>query len=159
MRERKRLMVLLAAGVLALGPGVAFAGSSDSSKAPEGAKATQVSSSPASKESKASESTKYFKEKGVKAERAVRGEVTAVESSANPPTLTLKVMRGKQEEAIGVDVPSGVKIREGKATKTLADVKVGDRVWMRYDHTKDRLVAEQIRILKPAQMAAKSKSE
>jgi hypothetical protein len=49
-----------------------------------------------------------------------------------------------------------VKIHEGKTVKTLADIKVGDRVWMKYDRSSDRLIADSIRILKkPATMAAK----
>jgi hypothetical protein len=40
----------------------------------------------------------------------------------------------------------------------LDDIKVGDRVWMKYEKASDKLVADFVRILKPAKMAAKSKS-
>lgn len=84
----------------------------------------------------------------------VRGEVTAVEPGANPPTLVVKGMRGKQELTVGVDITDKTVIRQGKAKRTLADIKVGDRVWMKYEQTKQTEVAEEIRILKPAHMAA-----
>ena len=146
MRGAKVLMALLAAGALTLGAGVALAATGQE-KAPEPAKAPAVSkATPTSKKS----------EKEVAVDRIVRGEVTAVESGAK--TLTVKVMRGKEAETIGVDVPDTAKITQGKAAKTLADIKVGDRVWMKYDRTNGKLVADQIRILKSAPMAAKTES-
>jgi hypothetical protein len=95
-------------------------------------------------------------EKEMAADRTVRGEVTAVETIAK--TLSVKTMRNKKEETIGVDIPDAVKITEGKAAKTLADIKVGDRVWMKYDRMSDKLVADEIHILPPQKMAAKKKS-
>jgi hypothetical protein len=67
-------------------------------------------------------------------------------------------MRGKEEETVGVEVPPTAKITQGKAAKTLADIKVGDRVWMKYDRTSDKLVADQIRIL-PGKTAGKTVSK
>ncbi len=139
MQRVNSLMAVLAAGSLVLGASVALA-STEAAKAPVGSKetATQVKS---------------------KAEiHRVRGDVTAVEPSANPPTLTMKTMEGKQALTVGVDVTDKSLIREGKARKTLADIKAGDRVWMRYERTDGKLVADYIRILKPAGMAAKSAS-
>lgn len=139
-------MALLAAGALTLGAGVALAATGQE-KAPELAKAPAVSkATPTSKNA----------EKEVAIDRIVRGEVTAVEPAAK--TLTIKAMRGKEEETVGVEVPPTTKITQGKAAKTLADIKVGDRVWMKYGRTNDKLVADQIRILKSAPMAAKSES-
>jgi Cu/Ag efflux protein CusF len=86
--------------------------------------------------------------------RRVHGEVTAVEPQANPMTLTLKAMEGKQELTVGVDVTDKTMIREGKVRKSLGDIKVGDRVWLQYERTNDRLVADAIRVMKPAHMAA-----
>jgi Cu/Ag efflux protein CusF len=146
MRGTKVLMALLAAGALTLGAGVTLAATGQE-KTPEPAKAPAVSkATPTSKKG----------EKEVAVDRIVRGEVTAVESGAK--TLTVKVMRGKKAETIGVDVPDTAKITQGKAAKTLGDIKVGDRVWMKYDRMSNKLVADQIRILKSAPMAAKTES-
>jgi hypothetical protein len=67
-------------------------------------------------------------------------------------------MRGKAEESIGVTVPATARISQGKAAKTLTDIKVGDRVWVKYDQMKDRKEADQIRILKSASQMAKPKT-
>ncbi|HSB82713.1 MAG TPA: hypothetical protein VLM91_28395 [Candidatus Methylomirabilis sp.] len=160
MHSGKVLMALLAAGSLAFGAATALAATSESTEyasKPAASKATTASAPTESKQMNATPAEKEnAKENETATDRIARGVVTAVEPSANPATLTLKVMRGKQEDTVGVDVPSSAKILEGKATKTLADIKVGDRVWMKYDRTSDTLVADTIRILrKPAKMAAK----
>jgi hypothetical protein len=136
MRGAKTLMAVLTAGSLILGVQAALA-STEAAKAPEASKTstTQVMPKPEI--------------------RRVRGEVTAVEPSANPPTLTMKAIEGKQELTVGVDVTNKTIIREGKARKRLSDIKLGDRVWMKYERTDGKLVAEYIRILKPTRMAAK----
>lgn len=167
MRGAKVVMAMLAAGALALGAGVTLAATGES-KTPEPPKTPAVSKAPATaaeqeaKETKAvqqgekARAAREGKEKETAVDRIVRGEVTAVETTAK--TLTVKAMRGKEAETIGVDVPDTARITQGKATKTLADIKVGDRVWMKYDRMSDKLVADQIRILKSTPMAAKSES-
>ena len=167
MRGVKMLVAMLAAGALTLGAGVALAATGES-KAPEPSKMPAVSKAPATagdqeaKETKAvqqTEKARATQEKGEKeaaVDRIVRGEVTAVEPTAK--TLTVKASRGKEAETIGVDVPDTAKITQGKAAKTLGDIKVGDRVWMKYDRMSNKLVADQIRILKSAPMAAKTES-
>jgi hypothetical protein len=147
MSGAKVLMAVLAAGSLTLGVGLALAATAES-KAPEASKTPAVSNAPATSTEQEAKETAV--------DRIVRGEVTAVETSAK--TLTVKVMRGKEAETVGVEVPDSAKIHQGKATKTLADIKVGDRVWMKYDRMSDKLVADQIRILKSAPIAAKSES-
>jgi hypothetical protein len=137
MRGSKKIMVLVAASSLTLGAGLALA-SSDTSKA------TGETNPSASQIEKKSEV------------RRVRGEVTAVEPGAK--TMVVKAMEGKKVLDVGVDVPDKAIIREGKTNKTLGDIKVGDRVWMKYEKASDKLVADYIRILKPANVAAKSKS-
>lgn len=167
MREAKVLVAMLAAGALALGAGVTLAAMGE--KAPEPSKSPTASNAPASpgnqeaKETKAaqqSEKSQAAREKGEKetgVDRIVRGEVTAVEATGK--TLTVKAMRGKQAETVGVDVPDTAKITQGKATKTLADIKVGDRVWMKYDRMSDKLVADQIHILPSGKTASKTISK
>ena len=83
----------------------------------------------------------------------VRGEVTAVEPGAR--TMMVKTMQGKKELTVGVDITDKTMIRQGKAHKTLSDIKVGDRVWMKYERANDKSVAEYVHILKPQHLAAK----
>ena len=163
----KALIGMLAATSLAWGASVSLAATTDS-KTPEAAKSPAVTTpAPASAEKEATETkaeqkaekAPVAKEKGEKevaADRTVRGEVTAVETTAK--TLTVKTMRNKKEDIIGVEVPDAVKITQGKVAKTLADIKVGDHVWMKYDRMSDKLVADTIHILPPQKMAPKKKS-
>lgn len=139
MRGTKQVMAVLAASALTLGAGMALA-STEASKATEGPKAG---------------ATQAEKEKKAEFHR-VRGEVTAVETGAK--TMVVKATQGKKELTVGVDVTDKTIIREGKAHKTLGDINVGDRVWMKYQRTNDKLVADFIRILKPTKIAAKSQS-
>ncbi len=135
--KAKILMAVLTAGSLALGSGPALATTASP-------KTTGSSKSGAAQSEKKAEMHR------------IRGEVTAVEPGAN--TMVIKAPEGKKELTVGVDVNDKTIIREGKAAKTLADVKVGDKVWMKYERVNDKLVANYIRILNPASMAAKSKS-
>jgi hypothetical protein len=137
MRGSQKLLALVAAGALTLGAGVALA-ATDASKTTASPEATTVQTAN-------------------KAEvHRVRGEVTAVETGAK--TMVVKAMEGKKALDVGVDVTDKTIIREGKISKKLDDIKVGDRVWMRYEKSSDKLVADFVRILKPAKVAAKSKS-
>ena len=104
MRGSKKLLAFVAAGSLILGTGLALASSGTS-------KATGATGSSASRMEKKSEV------------RRVRGEVTAVEPGAK--TMVVKAMEGKKALDVGVDVTDKTIIREGKANKTLGDIKVG----------------------------------
>lgn len=137
MRGMRNLMAVLVAGALSLGAGAVLA-STETSKTTE---ATKPSATQAEKKADI---------------HRVRGEVTAVEPTAK--TMVVKAMEGKKELTVGVDITDKTIIREGKASKTLGDVKVGDRVWMKYEKSSDKLLADFIRILKPGKMAAKSQS-
>ncbi len=171
MRGARLALTLLAAGTLALGTSSAFAaGSAATAMTPAKPATTEMSKEKATvpKQAEAKESEVQQQkearaakngEKEIGVNRIVRGEVTHVETSANPQTLTMNVKLGKQVETVGVDVPATAKITEGKTTKTLADVKVGDRVWMRYDRTSNGLVADQIRILGTGKVAKAEKAE
>ncbi len=135
--KSKILMAVLTAGSLALGAGSALATTASS-------KTSGASGTGAPQAEKKADI------------HHIRGEVTAVEPAAN--TMVVKAPEGKKELTVGVDVSDKTVIREGKTAKTLADIKVGDKVWMKYERVNDKLVANFIRILKPASMAAKSKS-
>ncbi len=174
MRGTKVAKVLIGvctAGSLALGAGLALAATTES-KTPEPAKAPAVAAPAAPANASGGTEAKEYKtepkaekasaakgntEKEMAADRTVRGQVAAVEATAK--TLSVKTMRNKKEETVGVEVPDTVKITQGKAVKTLADIKVGDRVWMKYDRMSGKLVADQIRILPHQKMAATNKSK
>jgi len=166
----KVLIGVWTAGSRALSAVLALAATTET-KTPEAAKTPGVSAPAApakvsgekevqeTKAEQKAEKAQVAKEKGEKevaADRTVRGDVTAVETTAK--TLTVKTMRNKKEDIIGVEVPDAVKITQGKAAKTLADIKVGDHVWMKYDRMSDKLVADTIHIVPPQKTTAKKKS-
>ncbi len=78
------------------------------------------------------------------------GTVTAVEPNAHPQTVVIQSKAGNQDMTIGADVFNQTKISQGSTEKSLNDVKVGDRVWIRWTKTPDTLIADSIRILAPA---------
>ncbi len=178
------MIALLAAGALVLGSGYAFAQQSPSTSTPPSAaapstsvtpstgttsggsattttpqeKASGSTSSKAMQQQNSREAKEEKGEKGAAHDRVVRGPVTAVDASANPNTLVMQTGSGKQAMTVGVDVPSTTNIMKGKTKISLSDIKVGDRVALRYDRTNDRLVAEQIRILPAGSKAAKAET-
>ena len=97
-----------------------------------------------------------MKEKAAEKEAPVKikhvgGEVTAVDSKAG--TLSVK---GKKEE-VSLTTDSKTIIRSGKEKKTLADVKVGDKVRVKYTVVDGKNVAKSIAIgmMKPAEKPVK----
>ena len=139
MNALKYVAVMAVTGMLGLGAGVASAAET---KAPEAGKATMAAKSAATAPGKEA--------KEVGRDLIVRGELTAVDSTATPPTVTLKVLKGKQDETMTIAVPSTAKILEGKTVKAVADLAMGEHVRIKYDRTQDRLEADQIHILKAA---------
>jgi hypothetical protein len=159
----KVLVGVMVTASLALGTSLALAASTEAqtsgaatTPAVSQPPATSAAESTGGQKTEKAQAAREKREKEVAAHRTVRGEVTAVESAAK--TLTVKTMRNKKEKMVGVDVPDMVKITEGKAAKTLADIKVGDHVWMRYDRMSNKLVADEIHILPPQKTASKKKS-
>jgi len=163
MRNGKLILVMLAMGGLTFGAGLALA-AAPSPKGPEAAKTSAVAPSAAAgvekeaTETKAiqkREATQAARERGEREtaiDRIVRGDVTAVVPGAK--TLVVQAMLGGESATIGVEVPPATRISAGNAAKTLADIKVGDTVWMRYDRLSNKLVADQIRIEKSAATTA-----
>jgi len=121
----KVLFALVVAGLLALGAGTAVTAASATTPAPMVHHATL---------------------------HHVKGEVTAVEPTAK--TLTVKAMQGKETMDVGATITDKTAIREGKTTKTLGDIKVGDHVTMTYEKTGTGMVAHAIHI-QPAKTTAK----
>ncbi len=150
MQRAKVFTGLLTVGILALSAGVALA-SEGAAKASGGARPAAETA----KATKGSEAT--FARTAPRVEvRRVRGQVAAVEPGATPPTVVVKVMEGKTPLIVGVDVTGKTLIWEGKARKTVSDIKVGDRVWLKYERTPSHLMAQDIRLLKPYRVAAES---
>ena len=149
MHRCKAFVGLFTAGMLALGAGAALA-SQHAAKGSAGA-------GPAAPPAEAPSGSHATSMGAVRNDeiRRVGGVVTAVEPGAAPPTLVVRAMEGTTPLIVGVDVPGTAIIRQGKAQKSLGDIKVGDRVWMKYARTTNHLLAEDIHILKPYRMAAK----
>ena len=70
----------------------------------------------------------------------VTGEVTAVDAKAM--TLTVKGKKGD----VALMAEEKTRIRMGKEKKTIMDVKVGDRVTVRYTEMDGKMVAKSITI-------------
>ena len=85
------------------------------------------------------------------AKKQVTGEVTAVDAKAN--TLTVK---GKSGD-VTVSTDDKTKITAGKDKKTLADVKVGDKVEVKYTEADGKNTASHVSIkAAPAKKAEKA---
>jgi len=82
------------------------------------------------------------------AKKQVTGEVTAVDAKAN--TLTVKGKKGD----VTVSTDDKTKVVAGKDKKTLADVKAGDKVTVKYTEADGKNTATKVEI-----MAAPAKKE
>ncbi|MCZ7625263.1 MAG: hypothetical protein C3F12_03405 [Candidatus Methylomirabilota bacterium] len=75
--------------------------------------------------------------------RTVVGTVTAVVPESN--TLVVAVPTGKTDTlVVGASVTDQTVIKEGRTTKRLADLKVGDRVWMQFERVESGDIARTI---------------
>jgi Cu/Ag efflux protein CusF len=83
---------------------------------------------------------------------SVTGEVTAVDAAAK--TVTLKAKKGE----VVISVGEKTSIKEGKEKKSLADVKAGDKVTVRYTEADGKMTAKSIAI-KGAMMKQEMKHE
>lgn len=112
----KRIAAMVVAFMMIVSIGLlAFA--AEEKKAPEAPKEEKKAPEPAKKEEK----------KAVEKVMQAKGEVTAVDAKAN--TLALKTAK---KGDITLDVTAETKITSGKEVKSLADVKVGDKVNVKY---------------------------
>ncbi|MEW6214978.1 MAG: hypothetical protein AB1478_07250 [Nitrospirota bacterium] len=90
--------------------------------------------------------------------KVVTGEVKAVDAVAKTITVAKKV-KGKVEETV-VTVDDKTKITLGKEKKTLADVKAGDKVTVKYTQVDGKNVAKSVAIkTAPAAKPAEKKAE
>ena len=76
--------------------------------------------------------------------RDVVGKVVAVELGSK--TIVMETPAGKSVMTVGAEVPDKATITAGKATKSLSDIKVGDKIRMKYVREEDRLVVQSIAI-------------
>jgi Cu/Ag efflux protein CusF len=71
---------------------------------------------------------------------SVTGEVTAVDAAAK--TITLKAKKGE----VVISVVEKTSIKEGKEKKSLADVKAGDKVTVKYTEADGKMAAKSVEI-------------
>ncbi|PWB77130.1 MAG: hypothetical protein C3F08_10420 [Candidatus Methylomirabilota bacterium] len=74
--------------------------------------------------------------------RTISGTVTAVVPEAK--TLVVTAPQGKDTLTVGVSVTEHTVIKEGKVKKRLDDVKVGDRVRIKFERVSSGDVAQSI---------------
>jgi hypothetical protein len=79
--------------------------------------------------------------------RSVQGEVIAVTVDDTPQIIVVKTVIGtKKEMIVGATVESGTVITRGKNRVSLADVKVGEKVELKYIKNAEGLVAKSVRV-------------
>lgn len=84
---------------------------------------------------------------GALAKEAVRdmvGKVVAVVPGSR--TIVMEAPIGKTTMTVGAEVPDKVSITAGKAAKSLSDIKVGDKIRLRWVREEDKLVVQSIAI-------------
>ena len=127
---------------------VSFAAEKAAAPAP---KAEEKKAAPAAAAPKA-EAKKEAPKKAAK--KQITGEVKAVDAKAN----TLTVAKDKKEVVVSVD--DKTKIMAGKDKKTLADVKAGDKVTVKYEEVDGKATAKSVDIkAAPAKKAEKKVEE
>jgi threonine synthase len=89
-------------------------------------------------------------------EHVFSGEVTRLDATAK--TLRVRAQSGKKDEMI-FDTPSGVKIMQSGKTKTLSEVKAGERVNVTYTGEGAKHEARRIELLGAQAKAASSPSK
>jgi hypothetical protein len=113
--------------------------------------AEEKKAAPAPAEKKAAPAMMEEKKAPTKVKQ-VTGAVAAVE--AKTKTITVK---GKKGDVTAM-VDDKTKIMMGKVVKTLADVKAGDKVKLKYSETDGKMTAKSIAI-KPAEKMMEKKAE
>ncbi len=84
---------------------------------------------------------------GALAKEAVRdmvGKVVAVVPASR--TIVMEAPVGKTVMTVGAEVPDKASITAGKAAKSLSDIKVGDRIRLKWIREEDKLVVRSIAI-------------
>ncbi len=76
--------------------------------------------------------------------RDMVGKVVAVELGSK--TIVMDTTVGKSVMTVGAEVPDKASITAGNVAKKLSDIKVGDKIRMRYVREEDKLVVQSIAI-------------
>ena len=76
--------------------------------------------------------------------RDMVGKVVAVEPGSK--TIVMETTVGKSVMTVGAEVPDTASITAGKAAKKLADIKVGDKIRMKWLREDNKLVVQSIAI-------------
>lgn len=76
--------------------------------------------------------------------RDMVGKVVAVELGSK--TIVMDTTVGKSVVTVGAEVPDKASITAGNVAKKLSDIKVGDKIRMRYVREEDKLVVQSIAI-------------
>jgi hypothetical protein len=76
----------------------------------------------------------------------LNGEIAAIDQAAK--IVTVKAKRNGKEFTVAASVDDQTGIRDGKITKSLKDLKVGERVRIYYEHQEKRDLARNI-LLQP----------
>ncbi|MFZ6016887.1 MAG: hypothetical protein ACOYU0_04585 [Nitrospirota bacterium] len=113
--------------------------------------AEEKKAAPAPAEKKAEPAKPAEKKPAVKVR--LTGEVKAVDAVAKTITVAKKVKEKVEETVVTVD--DKTKITLGKEKKTLVDVKVGDKVTVKYQVVDGKNVAKSVAIKPPAKPAEK----
>lgn len=74
--------------------------------------------------------------------RDMVGRVVAVEPTSQ--TIVMDVPLGKSTLTVGAEVLGESSITAGKAPRSLSDIKVGDRIRMKWVRKEDKLVVQSI---------------
>jgi Cu/Ag efflux protein CusF len=77
----------------------------------------------------------------------LNGEIASIDHTAK--TITVKSKRNGKEITVAAVVDDHTGIRDGKITKSLADLKVGERVRIYYEHQEKQDLARNI-LLQPS---------
>lgn len=110
-------------------------------------------------ETAAQEKREEKAEKGEKAEwHTLKGVISAVEPTAKSLVVKAKEKDGK-ELTLGLSVTDRTRIHEGKAKKTLADLKVGDHGRVNYVREHNGDMARSIAVLSEAKYPVGSRDD
>jgi ribosomal protein S1 len=142
---KKTIAIVLSLVLMFAFTAVTFAAEKEAASAEKKSAAAEKKSAAAEK--KSADAAK----KAVK--KQVTGDVTAVDAKAN--TLTVKGKKGD----VMVSTDDKTKVMAGKDAKTLADVKVGDKVTVKYTEADGKNVAAKVAIMAaPAKKAEKKEA-
>jgi hypothetical protein len=142
MRKVTLIVVVVGSCLLALGslPALA-AGWGASYGAPASAKAPMVKQAPMEEREPMAEQEGIFPR--------VDAQVTAIDRTASPMMLTVRVMQGKTAHTLRLELTDTTTVQQGLFTRSLDAVKVGDHIYLDYERDNGKLIADEIGILNP----------